>query len=154
MWKSKIILFDLTSHPATLVMTKQFWGRFKLVGYHTCSGGEAGKQRERERVVKSLPSLVNTPDYLRLMRFLHDPTHNTAIQSLSVWAISFINTTPESETPLGNHLRPLLSSVKETGLTTHRNISRYSHSPLDCYQIFLLFVIYFSIGQERQREFQ
>ena len=31
--------------------------------------------------MKSLASLVNTPDYLRLMRFLHDPTHIAAIQS-------------------------------------------------------------------------
>ena len=60
-------------------MTKHFYGRFKL----TTPAPElkhGKKERERERVVKSLLSLVNTPDYLRLMRFLHDPTH-IAIQS-------------------------------------------------------------------------
>lgn len=61
-------------------MTKHFYGRFKL----TTPAPElkhGKKERERERVVKSLLSLVNTPDYLRLMRFLHDPTHIAAIQS-------------------------------------------------------------------------
>ena len=108
--------------------------------------GEGG--REREAVLRLVNIQISGDWCVSYMIQLITQQYNPSQSELSVLSIQHRRVTLRWEIIFGH------CSVKETGLTTHRNISRYSHSPLDCYQIFLLFVIYFSIGQERQREFQ
>ena len=119
-----------------------------------------GRERERERERhRGSSQFGQYPDYRRLMRFLHDQTH-IAIQSREYQpsALSIHNTRDTERTYWEIIFHYSDSEIPFIRRDTDRRqsdsleyCSIFSVFPLDYNQIFLLFVIYFSIGPERQR---